>query len=401
MNKKHFLTVSAACLLGLALSSCQIAPVNATTKIDSVKGAGSKTLSALVLVDGSCQIEPTPFGSNSSYYVVNSPDFSDVQFTPKADGAKVKLALDGYLTNPNGLATTQAVWDEFNQVVESYVPEGFNFNLRTVQSSDWKDEYMDTVPGADVKAWKGYVYQVSYSWNSTEEYIEKTKKLIGNSYEVSHLKEYEDEHQKPWASLTKNDDGTYTWSEAYLVNYWSVYDIADQVTGSKYFNRAALGADFAVTTDNTFAVALQEYRIGDSDPVTVQIDNTQGTDENMNLKFISATGSIKSASKNNTGLIVGIVILCAYAFVLFRIIQISRRASNLRGSLICYGVFAYLLTHIIVNLFGVMGMIPLTGVPLPFLSYGGSYTICLMIAMGLVQRVAIESKKNTNKTKVM
>ena len=99
------------------------------------------------------------------------------------------------------------------------------------------------------------------------------------------------------------------------------------------------------------------------------------------------------------GLIVGIVILCAYAFVLFRIIQISRRASNLRGSLICYGVFASLLTHIIVNLFGVMGMIPLTGVPLPFLSYGGSYTICLMIAMGLVQRVAIESKKNTNKTK--
>ena len=101
------------------------------------------------------------------------------------------------------------------------------------------------------------------------------------------------------------------------------------------------------------------------------------------------------------GLIVGIVILCAYAFVLFRIIQISRRSSNLIGSLICYGVFAYLLTHIIVNLFGVMGMIPLTGVPLPFLSYGGSYTICLMIAMGLVQRVAIESKKNTNKTKVM
>ena len=99
------------------------------------------------------------------------------------------------------------------------------------------------------------------------------------------------------------------------------------------------------------------------------------------------------------GLIVGIVILCAYAFVLFRIIQISRRASNLRGSLICYGVFAYLLTHIIVNLFGVMGMIPLTGVPLPFLSYGGSYTICLKNAMGLVQRVAIESKKNTNKTK--
>lgn len=94
------------------------------------------------------------------------------------------------------------------------------------------------------------------------------------------------------------------------------------------------------------------------------------------------------------GLIVGIVILCMYAFILFRILKLARRANNLRGSLICYGVFAYLLTHIVVNLCGVMGLIPLTGVPLPFLSYGGSYVISLMIAMGLVQRVAIETKKN-------
>lgn len=93
------------------------------------------------------------------------------------------------------------------------------------------------------------------------------------------------------------------------------------------------------------------------------------------------------------GLIVGIVILFAYLFVLYRIIRIARRAGNLRNSLICYGVFAYLLAHIVVNLGGVMGLIPLTGVPLPFLSYGGSYAICLMISLGLVQRVAIETKK--------
>lgn len=93
------------------------------------------------------------------------------------------------------------------------------------------------------------------------------------------------------------------------------------------------------------------------------------------------------------GLIVGIVIICLYMFVLFRIIKVARKAVTLRGSLICYGVFAYLLTHIMINLMGVMGIIPLTGVPLPFLSYGGSYAICLMIALGLVQRVAIESNK--------
>ena len=86
-------------------------------------------------------------------------------------------------------------------------------------------------------------------------------------------------------------------------------------------------------------------------------------------------------------------------FMLFRIIKIARRATCLRNSLICYGVFAYLLTHIMINLGGVMGLIPLTGVPLPFLSYGGSYIICLFIGLGLVQRVAIESnnKKISNK----
>lgn len=93
------------------------------------------------------------------------------------------------------------------------------------------------------------------------------------------------------------------------------------------------------------------------------------------------------------GLIVGIIILIGYMFMLLRVINVARRASNLRNSLICYGIFAYLLTHIMINLGGVMGLIPLTGVPLPFLSYGGSYIICLMIAMGLVQRVAIENNR--------
>lgn len=94
------------------------------------------------------------------------------------------------------------------------------------------------------------------------------------------------------------------------------------------------------------------------------------------------------------GLITGVVILFGYMFILFRIIKIARRSNNLRNNLICYGVFVYLLSHIMVNLLGVTGLIPLTGVPLPFLSYGGSYTISVMIALALVQRVAIETSRN-------
>ena len=95
------------------------------------------------------------------------------------------------------------------------------------------------------------------------------------------------------------------------------------------------------------------------------------------------------------GLIVGIIIIGLYCFMLIRILNIAKHANNLGNSIIAYGIFAYLLFHISINLIGVMGIGPLTGVPLPFLSYGGSYTLTLLFAMGLVQRVHYETYKNS------
>ena len=98
------------------------------------------------------------------------------------------------------------------------------------------------------------------------------------------------------------------------------------------------------------------------------------------------------------GLIVGIVILFLYMFMLYRIINIAKKATDLGNAIIAYGVFAYLLFHITINLMGVINIGPLTGVPLPFLSYGGSYTITLIFSMGLVERVHYETyKKEKNK----
>lgn len=93
------------------------------------------------------------------------------------------------------------------------------------------------------------------------------------------------------------------------------------------------------------------------------------------------------------GLFVGIFILILYCFILVRILNIAKNATNLGNSIIAYGVFAYLLFHIAINLIGVMGIGPLTGVPLPFLSYGGSYTLTLLFSMGLVQRIHYETYK--------
>ena len=92
------------------------------------------------------------------------------------------------------------------------------------------------------------------------------------------------------------------------------------------------------------------------------------------------------------GLVSGILMLAAYFIIIWRIIRIGRRSYNLFGTIICYGIASLISLHILINLGGVLGVIPLTGVPLPFYTYGGSFMINLLICLGLVQRVAVENK---------
>lgn len=97
------------------------------------------------------------------------------------------------------------------------------------------------------------------------------------------------------------------------------------------------------------------------------------------------------------GLITGILIILGYIFMLYRILKIAKSSENLRCSVLAYGTFWFLTLHILVNLLGILALIPLTGVPLPFLSYGGSFTVNVIIMLFVVERVNIEN--NINKTK--
>ena len=92
------------------------------------------------------------------------------------------------------------------------------------------------------------------------------------------------------------------------------------------------------------------------------------------------------------GIIFGVGIIIMYIFLLYRILKIGRDSPTNRGALLCYGVAVYIFLHIAINLLGIFGLMPMTGVPLPFMSYGGSFTLCLMVALTLVQRVNIETK---------
>ena len=100
------------------------------------------------------------------------------------------------------------------------------------------------------------------------------------------------------------------------------------------------------------------------------------------------------------GIIVGIIVVLGYFIMLLLILNIAKEADNLRNSILAYGVFCYLLAHILINLLGVLGIIPLTGVPLPFLSYGGSYNLCVVIALFIVQRVNVENQLDKQRRKI-
>lgn len=99
------------------------------------------------------------------------------------------------------------------------------------------------------------------------------------------------------------------------------------------------------------------------------------------------------------GVLKTIFIFIGYIIILQRILSISTNASTLRGRYICLGIACYIFAHIFINMGGLFGVIPLTGVPLPFLSYGGSFALSLVISLSLVQRVNYETKNKKIKIK--
>lgn len=120
-----------------------------------------------------------------------------------------------------------------------------------------------------------------------------------------------------------------------------------------------------------------------------------GIGKSKQLSYIpeSHTDSVFAIIAEQYGLIVTTIIFILFILIIKRILDISTNSSSVRGRYICLGVSSYLFLHILINLGGLFGIMPLTGIPLPFLSYGGSFTISLICSLAVVQRIAIETKK--------
>lgn len=93
------------------------------------------------------------------------------------------------------------------------------------------------------------------------------------------------------------------------------------------------------------------------------------------------------------GLVGGLGLLLLYALLLYRLIRIARHAANLFGSLIVTGITAMLLFHIFENIGMTMGLMPVTGIPLPFISSGGTFMLVNMISIGLALSVGMKRRK--------
>jgi rod shape determining protein RodA len=83
-----------------------------------------------------------------------------------------------------------------------------------------------------------------------------------------------------------------------------------------------------------------------------------------------------------------------YAALIFHAMRLATRSRNSFGRLIAAGVAAMMFIHVFINIAMVMGIIPVVGVPLPFLSYGGSFLIATLMACGLLQHVYVNRDVN-------
>ena len=86
------------------------------------------------------------------------------------------------------------------------------------------------------------------------------------------------------------------------------------------------------------------------------------------------------------------IVLLLLAFVVLRVLGAARAAQDRTGALLCIGIAVYILSQTLVNVGVVLQILPVTGLSLPFISYGGSSLAALMLAIGLVQSVRMRRR---------
>ena len=109
---------------------------------------------------------------------------------------------------------------------------------------------------------------------------------------------------------------------------------------------------------------------------------------------MKTTDFIYSVIGEEMGFIISALVILLFVLLVVRLFYIAKNTKDMYGSLIVAGIATMFLAHFIENVGMTIGLMPITGIPLPFVSYGGSSMLTNCIAIGLVLSVNRKRKKN-------
>jgi rod shape determining protein RodA len=120
---------------------------------------------------------------------------------------------------------------------------------------------------------------------------------------------------------------------------------------------------------------------------------THGTQSQLHFLRVRHTDFIFAVTAEEMGLLGAVAMIGLIFFLLWRIVRVAERARDTFGRLVASGVGGLILFQSAINIGMNLGLMPVTGIPLPFVSYGGSSFLTLMLGIGLVESVAMRHKK--------
>jgi rod shape determining protein RodA len=146
-------------------------------------------------------------------------------------------------------------------------------------------------------------------------------------------------------------------------------------------------------TDEGYQVFQSKLAIGSGGVTGKGFDAT--TLANLGFLPEDHTDFIFSNLAERTGFVGGLLLLGLFFVLVWRMLHVATIARDRFGVLIAVGIATIFLFHVFVNVGMTMGLMPVTGIPLPFISYGRSNLVVSVIALGLLQSVAMRSKKDS------
>jgi rod shape determining protein RodA len=121
---------------------------------------------------------------------------------------------------------------------------------------------------------------------------------------------------------------------------------------------------------------------------------TEGTQKRLAFLPAQHTDFPFSIVGEELGFVGVLVALCLFAWLLFSLLRVARKAPDPFSSLCVFGIAGLFFTHIAENIGMTVNLMPITGIPLPFFSYGGSFLLACLLGIGIALRVAWESRQS-------